>query len=177
MHQPEAEADRCLVDGDVARAAVELARPLLQQFADDAALNPGGVIYVMILDPVSRPRDHHFEQAILYEGSFGRDQSKWDVDYSGLARDKARVAWRTNGDSIPDPGRQPQRPDEDGTLSLSSSDPDQVVVVVSGAQPAHDEALAGVIIMLLRYVAARFHKDRVYTTRRAPVAFATSQIR
>ena len=140
----------CLVTRDVARGAIELARPLLERVAQDITINQSGVIHVVILDPAVGPGAASFEQAILHEASFGRDRSQWDADYAGFARAMAQLSCRTGFDSHVIQQLQPQRLRPGETALWGSVVLDGFVVAVSGAEPPYDEALSGVIAMLLR---------------------------
>jgi hypothetical protein len=104
------------------------------------------------MDPVRAPDNASFEEAILYEHAVG-DREKWDADYAGFARAKAKVAWRTGLDSHLVQELRPQLLRAGDTVLWGSAVVDGIVVGVSGANPWYDEAFAGTVAMCLRAIA------------------------
>ena len=79
-------------------AAVACARPLFDRAVQTQDFGESGAAHVVVMRPGSTPRESRFEDAILYEESFG-DVPRWDADYAGFARAKALLAWTTQRDS------------------------------------------------------------------------------
>ena len=104
------------------------------------------------MDPARGPGQWSFEDAILHEHSVG-DRARWDADYAGFARAKARLAWRTGMDSQVVQARFPHLLEQGDTLLWGSVARDGIVVGVSGANAWYDEAFAGAIALCLRAVA------------------------
>lgn len=137
-------------DAAAAEIALDLAAPLLEGAARNPAINQSGVVYVVLMDPVLTPAVATFEQAILAECSYGLDRSRWDADYAGFARAKARLSWETGLDGHLVQALQPQRLKSGDTALWGSVALDGIVVAVSGCEAAWDEALSGTVAMLLR---------------------------
>jgi hypothetical protein len=111
-----------------------------------------GFLYIVVMDPVRTPDNASFEEAILYEHAVG-DREKWDADYAGFARAKAKLAWRTGLDSHLVQELRPQLLRAGDTVLWGSAVVDGIVVGVSGANPWYDEAFAGTVAMCLRAIA------------------------
>ncbi len=78
-----------LLTGEVAAAAVELVLPSFT-FAVERGQVTRPAMHVVVMNPTKRPEQGFpFEQAVLYEASFG-DAEK----YVPIARSKAAVSWR-----------------------------------------------------------------------------------
>jgi hypothetical protein len=139
-----------LLDQVAVRRVIGRARSIFENVANDRCVNQSGVLHLVIMDPSISPADGTFEQAILHEESFGLDVSEWDADYAEFARAKARLSWRTGRESHLLQTAQPFRLVRGDTALWGSVVLDGLVVAVSGAEPAYDEALSGVVAMLLR---------------------------
>jgi hypothetical protein len=129
------QMQRNAISQELARAAVEMARPLIEQAMRDKRFGDSGFLHVVVMDPKRAPREAPFEDSILYEHSFG-DRSKWDADYAAFAREKAKASWRSRADN------------EKGGVCV-----DGIVVGTSGAFECFDQAYAGVVAMCLRALA------------------------
>jgi hypothetical protein len=127
-------------DRDLARRAVHMALPLLENAMRDASFGDSGFLHVVVLNPAMAPGAARFEEAILYEHSLG-DRKRWDADYAAFARDKALTSWVE------------QRDNDAGAAYL-----DGIVVAASGAFPAFDHAYSTAIAACLRGLAR--HEDR-----------------
>jgi hypothetical protein len=139
------QAGSYLIDRHAAEKAVGLALPMIHEAMKLKEVGESGFLYIVVMDPLRGPADASFEEAILYEHSVG-DRSKWDADYAGFARAKARVAWRTGMDSHLVQELRPY-------MLWGSAIVDGITVAVSGANPWYDEAFAGTVAMCLRAVA------------------------
>lgn len=135
-----------------ARRAVELATPLIEAGLQDRSLVGSGFLHVVVLDPGLPPGQASFEQAILYEHSFG-DRERWDADYAGFARAKARLSWQWAADSYRLQHGTPHLLHTGDSMLWGSVWLDGIVVGVSGAFPAYDEVYAGTIAYFLRALA------------------------
>jgi hypothetical protein len=141
-----------LIDRHAAEKAVGLALPMIQEAMKLKEVGESGFLYIVVTDPLRGPADSSFEEAILYEYSIG-DRSKWDADYAGFARAKARIAWRTGMDSHLVQELRPHMLAAGDTVLWGSVVVDGIVVGVSGANPWYDEAFAGTVAMCLRAIA------------------------
>jgi hypothetical protein len=119
-----------------AKHAIEMARHLIENAMLDERYGDSGFVYVVVMDPARRPGACTFDEAILYEHSFG-DRAKWDADYAAFARAKAQASWLGQADN-------PR-----GAVCM-----DGLVVGASGAFERYDQAYAGTVAMCLRAVAA-----------------------
>jgi hypothetical protein len=143
-----------LVNGALAREAVACARPLFDRAVQTQDFGESGAAHVVVMRPGSSPRDSTFEQAILYEESFG-DIARWDADYAGFARAKARLAWTAQRDSQIARDSAPHLLVSGDTLLGGGVYIDGMTVAVSGMQAWFDEALAASVAWFLRALAKR----------------------
>ncbi|HYC43450.1 MAG TPA: hypothetical protein VEB70_10740 [Noviherbaspirillum sp.] len=146
------QAGSYLIDRHAAEKAVGLALPMIQEAMKLKEVGESGFLYIVMMDPLRGPTNSSFEEAILYEYSVG-DRSKWDADYAGFARAKARVAWRTGMDSHLVQELRPHLLAAGDTVLWGTAIVDGITVGVSGANPWYDEAFAGTVAMCLRAVA------------------------
>lgn len=79
-----------LLTRDLAREAVELVEPSVIRLFETRAKRP--CFHIVVLDPTVYPWEARFEEAILYEHSFRKND--WDKDYGAIARSKAVQSWR-----------------------------------------------------------------------------------
>ncbi|WKB52208.1 hypothetical protein [Eleftheria terrae] len=153
-------SDSALIDREMAQHAVELARSLLEASTRDDRINQGGFFHIVIMDPARTPMNSSFEEAILYEASFGGRREDWDADYAAFARAKTRISWQHGRDSSRIQAEQPYLLRSGDTTLWGSVCLDGLVVGASGAEAAWDEALAGTVAMLLRALAKTAYKAR-----------------
>lgn len=151
--RPRVPAGTHYIDEQVAQRAVAYASPIIQDALNAHGVAPSGVIHVVVMDPTLTPLNSNFEEAILHEQSFGRPREAWDADYVAFARAKASVTWHTGLDSHAVRYAEPYRLRAGDTTLWGSVCVDGLVVGVSGANPAFDEAFAGTIAMFLRAIA------------------------
>jgi hypothetical protein len=141
-----------LLDRATAEAAVRMTLPLIDAAMQRKEVGESGFLYIVVMDPVKTPANAGFEESILYEHAVG-DRAKWDADYAGFARAKARIAWRTGMDSHAVQALRPYLLVDEDTVLWGSVVLDGIVVGVSGANPWYDEAFAGTVAMCLRAMA------------------------
>lgn len=139
-------------DANAARQAVQMAMPMIEQALHDPNVGESGFLYIVIMDPTSDSATDDFQNSILYEHAIG-DPSRWDADYAGFARDKAKVTWRTHRDSHSVRSVSPHLLRTDDCGVWGSACVDGIVVGVSGANPWYDEAFAGCIAHCLKALA------------------------
>jgi hypothetical protein len=137
-------------DTGAARRALEMALPMIEPLMREPDVVGSGFLYIVVMDPAAEGDD--FDAAVLLEHAVG-DRSKWDADYAGFARAKARLAWRTRRDGQAVQACSPQLLREGDTLLTGAVCLDGIVVGVSGAHPYYDEAFATCIAGCLRAVA------------------------
>jgi len=140
------------IDKAAAEKAVNLALPMIHDAMKLKEVGESGFLYIVVMDPLLTPATSSFEDAILYEYAVG-DREKWDADYAGFARAKARVTWRTGLDGHLVQELRPHLLAERDTVLWGSVMVDGIVVSVSGANAWYDEAFAGTVAMCLRAVA------------------------
>jgi hypothetical protein len=139
-------------DTETARRAVALALPMLTASLADRDVGESRCMHIVVMDPCSPCGTGTFEEAILYEHSLPSPES-WDADYAYYAREKARVAWRTQADSGVVATQSPHLLVA-GDMALAGGIVlDGIVVAVSGANGWYDEAFARCIAALLRAAA------------------------
>jgi len=146
------QAGSYFIDRHAAEKAVGLALPMIQEAMKQKEVGESGFLYIVVMDPLRGPAVSSFEEAILYEYAVG-DRSKWDADYAGFARAKARVSWRNGMDGHMVQELRPQLLAAGDTVLWGSVVVDGITVAVSGANPWYDEAFAGTVAMCLRAVA------------------------
>jgi hypothetical protein len=140
------------IDRQAAEKAVCMALPLITEAMKRREVGESGFLYLVVMDPVLTPANSSFEEAILYEYSVG-DREKWDADYAGFARAKAKVAWKTGMDSHLVQELRPHLLSDGDTVLWGSIVLDGIVVSASGAHPWYDEAFAGTVAACLRSIA------------------------
>lgn len=133
----------------VARSAIALAAPMIERALGDATIVGSGFLYMVVMDPTFTPANATFEEAILYEHSFG-DRSRWDADYAGFARAKARLSWLTGCDGHTVQQDRPYLLRPGDTLNAGGVWLDGLVVAASGAFAEFDEAFSGSVALLLK---------------------------
>lgn len=143
-------------DADAARQAITMALPMIEQAMKDPDVCGSGFLYIVVMDPAIGPTDADFADAVLVEHAIG-DRSKWDADYAGFARAKARLSWQ-HGASAHEvqTGRTHALRHGDSVL-WGSVCLDGIVVGVSGAHPHFDEAFATVVAANLKAIAKQRH--------------------
>jgi hypothetical protein len=141
-----------LANRAAAEKAVQMSLPLIHAAMQHKEVGESGFLYIVVMDPLRTPANASFEEAILYEHAVG-DREKWDADYAGFARAKAKVAWRTGLDSHLVQELRPHLLQTGDTVLWGSAIVDGIVVGVSGANPWYDEAFAGTVAMCLRAIA------------------------
>lgn len=139
-------------DAHAARLAIEMALPMLERAVQDRAVVGSGFLCIVVIDPALRPGEASFEQAVLAEHCIG-DRSRWDADYAGFARAKARLSWLHGLDSHAVQALRPHALTEGDSLLWGSAWLDGIVVGVSGAFPWFDEAFATAVAANLRAIA------------------------
>jgi len=113
----------------------------------------------VVMDPARQPAESMFEDAVLYEHAIG-DRAKWDADYAGLARAKARLSWLHEMDTHVLQSVRPHWLRPGDTVLWGSVVLDGIVVGVSGAYAWYDEAIATAVAACLRAVAKRATQQR-----------------
>jgi hypothetical protein len=141
-----------LVDRSLAEEALALARPFLERAVTTTRFGDSGALHVVVLDPRARAGSGAFEEAILAEASFG-DVARWDWDYQGAARAKAKLAWEHGRDAEAVVRLAPHRLARGDVLLGGAVCLDGIVVGASGAQPWFDEALALSVAGVVRALA------------------------
>ncbi|CAB3700018.1 hypothetical protein SB816_08155 [Achromobacter sp. SIMBA_011] len=136
---------------DAAARAVQLALPMLEAARADKRVGESGFLHVVVMNPLARPGECDFSQAILYEQSVG-DPNRWDADYGAFARGKARLSWRTGLSSHEVVVARPHLLQAKDTPVWGSVSVDGIVVAVSGANPWFDEAFAAAVAHLFKAV-------------------------
>ena len=134
MHMQEIQQESG-IDAALAARAVSMALPLIEQAMRDPGFGDSGFLHIVVMDPDARAEEGGFEAAILHEHSVG-DRSKWDADYAGYARGKARESWMHRADN------------PKGAVCVGG-----IVVGASGAFEPFDQAYAGAVAMCLRALA------------------------
>ena len=152
IHENDSHARGRFVDRALAAEAVAMALPLFEAAMRHPEYGDSGFLHIVVMDPSATAAETAFEDAILYEHSIG-DRARWDADYAGFARAKARLSWRFQEDSAVIQKLRPHALRDDDTLLWGSIALDGIVVGVSGAFPWFDEAYSGVVAMCVRALA------------------------
>lgn len=135
-----------------AQEAVAMATPLIEAGMRDPQIIGSGFLHVVVMDPGLPPGAAGFEEAILYEHSYG-DREHWDADYAAFARGKAKLAWLHRMDSHRLQTEFPHLLRKGDSLLTGGVWLDGIVVAASGAFPWFDEVYAGTIALCLRALA------------------------
>lgn len=145
-------------DAEAARAALALALPMIEPALRERSICGSGFLYIVVMDPGLGPADCDFDRAVLLEHALG-DRARWDADYAGFARAKARLSWRHGAGGHALQAALPQLLRAGDSLLWGAVCLDGIVVAVSGAFPWYDEAFATCIAANLRAIAKRRHAE------------------
>lgn len=157
VHPPVPQARGShFASADQARRAVDMALPMIEAAMRDPAVCGSGFLVIVVMDPALPPGEADFDQAVLIEHAIG-DRSRWDADYAGFARAKARLAWQQGRDTAALQSTRPQALRPGDSLLWGSVCLDGIVVGVSGAHPWWDEAFATAVAGNLRALAKAGH--------------------
>lgn len=137
------------VTPELAAQAVGMALPLIEKAMQHSFVGESGFLFIVVMQPTLTPANASFEEAIVYEHAVG-DRSKWDADYAGFARAKARISWKTGLDSHLVQTQRPYLLESGDTVLWGGVVLDGLTVAVSGANACYDEAFAGTVAMCLR---------------------------
>ncbi len=155
---PAGPAGSHFADESAARAALEMALPMIERAVPDKQVCGSGFLYLVIMNPGLRPGDASFEDAILLEHAIG-DRSRWDADYAAFARAKARLSWLHGADSHRLQHECAHLLREGDGLLWGSVWLNGIVVASSGAHMYFDEAFAMVIAANLRAIVKQRHAE------------------
>ena len=115
-----------------------------------------GFLYIVVMDPALQPGEIPFGDAVLAEHAIG-DRTRWDADYAGFARAKARVSWLAACGSHEVQSLRSHTLRHGDSVLWGSVCLDGIVVGVSGAHPWWDEAFATAVAANLRAIAKQRH--------------------
>lgn len=145
-------------DASAARRAIDMALPMIESAMKDPQVCGSGFLYIVVMDPGLSPRDAEFNDAVLLEHAVG-DRSRWDADYAGFARGKARLSWQHAAGSHEVQSARSHCLRHGDSVLWGSAWLDGIVVGVSGAHPWFDEAFATAIAANLRAIAKQRHAE------------------
>jgi hypothetical protein len=143
-------------DADAARQAIELALPMIEPAMRQPGVCGSGFLVIVVMDPALKPGDCSFDYAVLAEHCIG-DRRRWDADYAGFARAKARLSWQHGRSSHEVQAGQAHLLRPGDGLLWGSVCLDGIVVGVSGAEAWWDEAFATAVAANLRALAKARH--------------------
>jgi hypothetical protein len=141
-----------------ARQAIDMALPMIEPAMRDPSVCGSGFLVIVVLDPGIAPGQASFDDAVLIEHCIG-ERSRWDADYAGFARAKARLAWTHGVDSCTVQNTRAHALREGDSLLWGSVCLDGIVVGVSGAEAWWDEAFATAVAANLRAIAKARHAE------------------
>ena len=145
-------------DADAARQAIDMALPMIEPALRDPQVCGSGFLVIVVLDPGIPPGLGQFDDAVLLEHCIG-ERSRWDADYAGFARAKARLTWTQGLDSCTVQNTRAHALREGDSLLWGSVCLDGIVVGVSGAEAWWDEAFATAVAGNLRAIAKARHSQ------------------
>ena len=143
-------------DAQAAQRALHSVLPMLEPAVRDPSVCGSGFLYIVVMDPALGPADADFDAAVLIEHAIG-DRARWDADYAGFARAKARLSWVGGADTSALQAQHAHRLREGDSLLGGGVWLDGIVVGVSGAFAWYDEAFALCIAAQLRAIARARH--------------------
>lgn len=147
-------------DASAARQAIDMALPMLEAAIRDPQVCGSGFLYIVVMDPALWPADADFPDAVLAEHAVG-DRTRWDADYAGFARAKARLSWAGGRGSHEIQALRTHALRHGDSVLWGSVCLDGIVVGVSGAHPMWDEAFATAVAANLRAIAKQRHAAAV----------------
>ncbi len=133
-----------------------MALPMIEAAMQDPEVCGSGFLYIVVMDPGLQPGEADFADAVLLEHAIG-DRTRWDADYAGFARGKARLSWLTGMGSHEVQTARTHALRRGDSVLWGSASLDGIVVGVSGAHPWFDEAFATAIAANLRAIAKQHH--------------------
>jgi hypothetical protein len=139
-------------DRQAAQQALQLVMPMIEAAMRNRDVGESGFLYIVVMNPVLRPWEADFEDAILLEHAVG-DREKWDADYAAYARAKARSTWLAGRDTHGLAAVSPHLLRAGDAGVWGSAVVDGIVVATSGVNAWYDEAFSGAIAYALRAVA------------------------
>jgi hypothetical protein len=139
-------------DRQAAQQALQLVMPMIEAAMRNREVGESGFLYIVVMNPVLRPWEADFEDAILLEHAVG-DRDKWDADYAAYARAKARSTWLAGRDTHGLSTVSPHLLRAGDAGVWGSAVVDGIVVATSGVNAWYDEAFSGAIAYALRAVA------------------------
>ncbi|MFA9441623.1 hypothetical protein ACDA63_18495 [Uliginosibacterium sp. sgz301328] len=143
-------------DHAAAAHAVDMVLPAIEAAMKVQRCGDSGCLHIVVMDAARTPAVSSFEEAILYERSLG-ERDKWDVDYAGLARAKARLSWQHGMDSHAVQTSCAHVLREGDVLLWGGVSLNGIVVAMSGFHPWYDEAFSCAIAACLRALARDTH--------------------
>ena len=141
-----------------ASRAIDMLMPTIESAMADSRFGESGALHIVVMDPARVSGSCRFEEAILHERSVG-DRQRWDADYAGMARAKARLGWELGVDSHVVQVRRPHLLRHGDTLLWGGVCLDGIVVAMSGFHPWYDEAFSCAIAACLRALARHARAD------------------
>jgi len=123
--------------------AVDLVRPAIEQLLTKACRQE---LHIVIMNPQLKPWESSFEDAILYECSFGSPQS-WTIPFDKLAKNKAEQAWRDGSANINQQTLHPSSLRQGDALFYGTFVYGNIVVASSGVEQWFDMLVSGWIAL------------------------------
>ena len=131
-----------ILNRDMAVNAVRIAGMAFRGMKHENFLNRNA-LHIVVLDPSKYFGScGFFEQAILYEESFGAPREEWERPFDEFARAKAMLSWRTGMDTHLVQQRFPHLYNEGDITFGGGVYRDGIVVGVSGVQWFFDQMFA-----------------------------------
>ncbi len=118
----------------IAEQAIALITPAIEQLFERTCRKE---LHIVVMDPRKKPWESSFDDAILYEQTFGNPET-WPVPFDELARNKTHQAWRDNSPNIEHQTLHPSSLREGDVLYFGSFVYGNIVVGCSGVEPWFD---------------------------------------
>ena len=143
----------------LAREAVELVMPAISELLGKYAKRKQ--LHIVVMDPRVKPWEGSFDEAVLHERSVG-EPGEWEHDYRGIARSKAKQAWRNGQANIITQMLAPATLKNGDTIFCGSFEYCGVIVAASGVEPWFDMLVSAWVATALQQLAQ--HKIQKFKT-------------
>lgn len=146
---------------DIAEEAIRILIPTISMLLREKAKRTD--MHVVVMNPVKKPWECHFEEAILHEKALS-DPSGWEHPYDELARAKAYQAWRHGKSNVHAHLIAPAVLADGDVAFYGSFEYEGVIVAASGVEGWFDVLVSGWIAVAIQQLAQdryqRFKAER-----------------
>lgn len=134
----------------ITESAISLLEPSIAKLLSEKAKRMD--MHIVVMDPLKKPWDVPFEEAILLEKSLS-DKSQWERPFDEYARAKAKQAWRDGSDNMSKQLLAPATLASGDIAHYGSFEYQGVIVAASGVEPWFDVLVSGWVALAIQQLA------------------------